>query len=356
MKSDRALLLDWYRRERRDLPWRRTRNPYAIWISESMLQQTRTETVIPYYERFLDRFPDVVALADAELDDVVGAWAGLGYYSRARRLHAAARKVVDEFGGRLPGNAESLRTLPGIGRYTAGAVASIAFDREEPVVDGNVARVLARLRGIRDDVKRPAVARRLWDEASALVRGPHPGDLNQALMELGATVCVPRRPHCAACPLARRCDARRRGDAASLPVARPAAEPRRIEAVAGLVLRRGRALAVRRAHGGLLGGLWELPGAALARRETPTAALVRALRERAGLAVAAPRALGAVDHRFTHRRLTLHVFHCDGARGRTRLAGFDDHRWLRPEDLALLPQGAVTRKALRLALDADALP
>ena len=218
MKSDRTLLLEWYRRERRDLPWRRTRDPYAIWISESMLQQTRTETVIPYYERFLDRFPDVDTLADAELDDVLGAWAGLGYYSRARRLHAAARVVADEFGGRLPEDAETLRTLPGVGRYTAGAVASIAFDREEPVVDGNVARVLSRLRGIRDDLKRPAVIRRLWEEASALARGPHPGDLNQALMELGATVCVPRTPRCAGCPLTRRCDARRRGDAATLPI------------------------------------------------------------------------------------------------------------------------------------------
>jgi A/G-specific adenine glycosylase len=312
--------------------------------------------VIPYYERFLDRFPDVDTLADAELDDVLGAWAGLGYYSRARRLHAAARVVADEFGGRLPEDAETLRTLPGVGRYTAGAVASIAFDREEPVVDGNVARVLSRLRGIRDDLKRPAVIRRLWEEASALARGPHPGDLNQALMELGATVCVPRTPRCAGCPLTRRCDARRRGDAAALPVTRPAAEPLRIEAVAGLVLRRGRVLAVRRAHGGLLGGLWELPGVALARREAPAPALVRALRERAGLAVAAPLPLGAVDHGFTHRRLTLHIFRCDGARGRTRLAGFDDHRWLRPGEFSELPQSAVTRKALRLALGASAAP
>ncbi len=162
MKSVRRLLIDWYRANRRELPWRATRDPYAIWISEAMLQQTRVETVIPYYERFLEQFPDVHALADAELDDVLGAWAGLGYYSRARNLRRAARLVVDEFGGALPDSAEALRSLPGVGRYTAGAVASIAFDRPEPIVDGNVARVLARLLEIREDVKSAPVVQRLW--------------------------------------------------------------------------------------------------------------------------------------------------------------------------------------------------
>jgi len=152
VKSIRRALLDWYRANRRDLPWRRTRDPYAIWISETMLQQTRVETVIPYYERFLERFPDVAALADAESDDVLGAWAGLGYYSRARNLQAAARQIAERHGGRVPDDVEALRALPGIGRYTAGALASIAFDRPEPIVDGNVARVLARVKGIREDV------------------------------------------------------------------------------------------------------------------------------------------------------------------------------------------------------------
>jgi len=196
VKSIRRALLDWYRANRRDLPWRRTRDPYAIWISETMLQQTRVETVIPYYERFLERFPDVAALADAESDDVLGAWAGLGYYSRARNLQAAARQIAERHGGRVPDDVEALRALPGIGRYTAGALASIAFDRPEPIVDGNVARVLARVKGIREDVKQPAVVKRLWEEAARLARGPAPGDLNQALMELGATVCVPGEPRC----------------------------------------------------------------------------------------------------------------------------------------------------------------
>jgi A/G-specific adenine glycosylase len=346
VKRARRALLRWYRTNRRDLPWRRTRDPYAIWISETMLQQTRVETVIPYYERFLERFPDVETLASADQDDVLGEWAGLGYYSRARNLQAAAREIVDTRDGRMPEDAEALRALPGIGRYTAGALASIAFDRPEPVVDGNVARVLCRLLGIREDIKQPPVSRRLWEEASALARGPHPGVLNQALMELGALVCTPGEPRCSACPLAAQCDARQRGDAASLPIARKKLAVRRIEAAAGWVLRRGKVLAVRRPPNGLLGGLWGLPGGDLERREDPAAGLVRNLRERVGLSVTRTEYVGAVEHVFTHRRLRLHVFRCAPPQGRTRLAGFDAHRWLSPASLHDLPQAAVTRKAL----------
>jgi A/G-specific adenine glycosylase len=315
-----------------------------------MLQQTRAETVIPYYRRFLERFPDISALASADLDQVLGAWAGLGYYSRARNLLTAAQRVVDQFGGELPASADQLRSLPGVGRYTAGAVASIAFDRPEPAVDGNVARVLARLHGIREELSSSSVTRRLWEEAEALVRGPDPGDLNQALMELGATVCTPRAPRCPACPLARPCRARRAGDPEALPVKSRRAAPRRIEAVAALVLRRGKALIVRRPPSGLLGGLWELPGGELARKQSPAVGLERALRERVGLRVTHLRRAGAIEHLFTHRRLRLHVFRCDAPSGRTRLCGFDAHRWLAPRSLERLPHGALTRKALDLVL------
>ncbi len=344
----RRELLAWYRRNRRDLPWRRCRDPYAIWISETMLQQTRVETVIPYYERFLRRFPDVTALADAALDDVLGEWAGLGYYRRARNLHRAARVVADEHGGALPDSEEGLRALPGVGRYTAGAVASIAFDRPAPIVDGNVARVLARLHGIREDVRGAAVTKRLWEEAEALARGERPGDLNQALMELGATVCTPRAPRCLACPLSAHCDAHARGDAAELPVKSRTAGPRPMEAVAVLLERRGRALAVRRPPEGLLGGLWDLPGDELAAGERPGPGLRRAIRERVGLAPDRTRRLGSVEHVFTHRRLRLHVFRAEAPPGRVRRRVFDAHRWLPVERLAELPQSAVMKKALRL--------
>jgi len=342
----RRALLAWYRGHRRDLPWRRSRDAYAIWISETMLQQTRVETVIPYYERFLTRFPDVRALAGADLDDVLGEWAGLGYYGRARNLHRAARVVADECGGALPDTADGLRALPGVGRYTAGAVASIAFDRPEPVVDGNVARVFARLFGIREDVRSAAVTARLWEEAEALARGADPGDLNQALMELGATLCTQRAPRCEACPVAARCDARARGDAETLPIKSRAAEPRSVEAVAAFLVRRGRALAVRRPAEGLLGGLWDLPGGELAPRERPAAGLRRALSERLGLAVAGARRLGSVDHVFSHRRLRLYVFRAEAPAGRVRRRGFDAHRWLPPAELPALPQSALMKKAL----------
>ena len=350
MKRARAALLRWYDRNRRDLPWRRTRDPYAIWISETMLQQTRVEAVIPYYERFLAQFPTLKDLATADVEEVYERWAGLGYYSRARNLHAAAQRVVEDLGGRLPDDAASLRELPGIGRYTAGALASIAFDRPEPIVDGNVARVLARLHGIREDVKSKPVVDRLWREAAALADGPRPGDLNQALMELGATVCTPRSPRCLACPVRGHCDAAAAGDAEALPVKAPKKAPKLVEATAAWIERDGRVLAVRRPPGGLLGGLWELPGGDLAPGEERAAALKRAVAEGVGLRLARVRYRGAVEHGFTHRTLRLHVYRAAGADGRVRRNGFESHRWLAPRRLAALAHGGPTRKALALLL------
>jgi A/G-specific adenine glycosylase len=344
----RGQLLRWYGANRRDLPWRRTRDPYAILISESMLQQTRVDTVIPYYHRFLEQFPDVHALATADLEDVLGSWAGLGYYSRARNLHRAARSIVDDHDGEVPNSPAALRTLPGVGRYTAGAVASIAFDRPEPIVDGNVTRVLTRLYGIEEDVSTPAVKRRLWALATQLADGPKPGALNQALMELGATLCTPRTPDCAACPAVRHCAASLRGDPESLPNKRKKPRQRPIEAVAGWVVRRGRALAVQRPESGLMGGMWELPGGEVDPGEDPVCAMTRTLRERVGLEVAGADALGSVQHVFTHLKLRLHVLRCGVPHGRVRLRGFDAFRWLAPEEVAELPHGAATRKALTM--------
>lgn len=347
-EAQRAALLFWYRANRRDLPWRRTRDPYAIWLSEAMLQQTRVETVIPYWERFLERFPDVAALAAAEQDDVLRLWAGLGYYSRARNLHRAARDVVEHHGGELPRDVKQLRELPGVGRYTAGAVASIAFDQPEPIVDGNVIRVLSRLRGIRDDVGTPETLARIWEEAGALALGEAPGDLNQALMELGATVCVPRAPRCADCPVARDCDARRAGDADQLPVKAPRGKPRRVEGVVVWVVRRGKVLAVRRPERGLLGGLWDLPGGDLGDAEKPADGVARALSDRVGLAPTALEKVGAVEHVFTHRALRLHVFSGSAGPGRVRRDGYDVHRWVGFDGFEDLPHGTVTGKALDL--------
>jgi len=349
VRQIRAPLLRWYDAHARDLPWRRSRDPYAIWISEAMLQQTRVETVIPYWERFLERFPTVESLARASLDEIYTIWTGLGYYSRARNLKAAAETLVADHGGALPDTAEELRGLRGIGRYTAGAVASIAFDREEPLVDGNVIRVLTRWIGIREDSARKEVVERLWARAAELVRGPRPGDLNQALMELGATLCTPRTPRCPACPIRRGCDARAQGDAETLPRKRPRAKQKPLRAIAVWIERGGKILAVRRPEQGLMAGRWELPGGEIAENEEARDRLSDLLEARIGLRIRDPEPLGSIEHLFTHRRLRLEVFRGQARTGeRVRLAGFEAHRWIDPRRFLELAHAGSTRKALTL--------
>lgn len=301
-------LLDFFDERRRDLPWRRDAEPYRVWISEVMLQQTRVETVLPYYERWLRRFPSLADLAAAPLDDVLREWQGLGYYSRARNLHAAARTVRERHGGRLPDSVEALRALPGVGEYTAGAVASIAFGRAEPAIDGNARRVLSRL----FDLARPTAAR-LRERARMIVPADRPGDFNQALMELGATVCVPRKPRCGRCPVEQDCMARMRGTVALRPPPRERPPVPHFEiGTAALVAPGERLLIMRRPGAGLLAGLWCLPGAERRSRESVRAAAARAART-LGFETRARNAtfLGAIAHAFSHRHETYHVHRFD---------------------------------------------
>jgi A/G-specific adenine glycosylase len=254
-----AALLTWYRGAARDLPWRGTSDPYAIWVSEVMLQQTRVDTVVPYYERFVRRWPTVGTLAAASIDDVLQAWSGLGYYRRARQLHAAATEVVDQHGGKFPSTAAGLAGLTGIGRYTSGAIASIAFGEAAPVVDGNVIRVLSRVYELRDDMRSSRGQKQVWARAEELVPDGAPGDFNQALMELGATICRPRKADCDACPIRPSCRAYARGTVDELPIMAKRKAPKPVRLLAAVVWRGEALLVGQREADGLFGGMWEPP-------------------------------------------------------------------------------------------------
>jgi A/G-specific adenine glycosylase len=297
----RAALLKWFAAHRRDLPWRRTSDPYAVWVSEVMLQQTQVDRVVPFYERFLARFPRVELLAAAAPDEVLSHWSGLGYYSRARNLHAAAKAITGEHGGALPRTVAGLLALPGFGRYTAGAVASIAMGQPVPLVDGNVSRVFARLftvEGAQGDRARDQL---LWRIAEALVMGAAPGDFNQSLMELGATVCTPASPACRDCPVASWCGALAEDRVGELPAAKKPASRKRLALAVAFALRQGTVLLARRPPGGLFGGLWELPSADLA--EGGGAALEALL----GPGARVGALLAVISRTLTHRDLELHV-------------------------------------------------
>lgn len=307
LPSFRSALLGFYDSIARPLPWRGTRDPYAIWVSEVMAQQTRVETVVPYYKRWLERYPTVQALAEAPLDDVLKSWEGLGYYSRARNLHTAAGVVAERLDGAVPDTVEGLRALPGVGEYTAGAIASIAFELPVPAVDGNVRRVYARLA----DVAEPGGAE-LTEWASAVVDADRPGDFNQALMELGATVCTPRNPGCTVCPVADHCAALAAGTVAERPAPKKRARVRREVRAVGVLLRSSpsgaRVLLQRRPPTGLLAGMWEFPSMLLGLRAGKKAmgGAVRELAGELGLTVVggARIALDPVLHQFSHLHVT----------------------------------------------------
>lgn len=327
-------LLAWYAAGARDLPWRRSRDPYAIWVSEIMLQQTQVETVRPYYERFLRRFPTVERLARARLDTVLKLWEGLGYYSRARNMHSAARQIVTRYDGQLPRTKDELLSLPGIGNYTAGAIASIAFGGREPVVDGNVTRVLCRLFRIRTEPSQNETRKQLWQLAEALLPTKRVGDFNQALMELGSEVCLPRKPLCADCPLREVCQAKQHGEQALIPARKPRKSIPSYTVVVGVIYDRcGRVLIDKRKPEGLLGGLWEFPGGKQEPGESLETALQREVREELGIRIQIIRPLIVVDHAYSHFRIRLHAFECRHVSGTPRCISCSEAKWIAPASL-----------------------
>jgi A/G-specific adenine glycosylase len=327
------VLLAWYRKSRRDLPWRRTRDPYRIWVSEVMLQQTSVRTVIPYYERFIHRFPTVRTLARARLDRVLAVWSGLGYYRRARHLRLAARSIVRSHRGRFPRRLEEVLDLPGIGRYTAGAILSIAFDQRQPILDGNIARVLSRLHRLRGDPASAAIKRRLLSLAGELMAvTTSPGDLNQALMELGATLCTPVRPRCTSCPVRGRCGARAAGDQGRIPRARRRRQPVIVRSTVALVERDGRYLVRRRARTGLLDDMWEVP-------------ILGVDGGRGGPRLRVGERIATVRHSITFRRMRVDV-------RRARLLSEPrggPYRWIRADRIGRLPASSLLGKILKSA-------
>ncbi len=347
------LILDWYPRNRRDLPWRQTRDPYSIWVSEIMLQQTRVDTAVPYYLRFVKRFPTVEALARADLQEVLKAWENLGYYSRARHFHEAAKIVLEEFQGNIPKSLDSLTSLPGIGLYTASAILCFAFGARLPTVDANVRRVTARLFAIQRLLDRPAIRRDIHRLAAGLVPRENPGEYNQGLMELGAQVCTARSPSCTDCPLQEFCRAFMEGCQHEIPrLSRPRSIPHRIMA-SGLVFdASGRMLIAKRPDYGLLGGLWKFPGGFLLEKEPPEAGLKRTILKETGVEIVNFEALDSVRHAYSHFRLTACVYHCILEKGEARPRDCSTVLWVHPESLLEMPLSSVDRKIFDLFLQA----
>lgn len=310
-ESLRVALLGWFEERARKLPWRDTSDPYLIWISEIILQQTRVDQGLPYYTRFTQRFPTVQILAQAPIDDVLKMWEGLGYYSRARNLHKAAAMVVSEFDGQIPAQHEQLLTLPGIGRYTAAAILSIAFNQPYGVVDGNVVRVLARLTAFDKPVETANSRRFFQSLADRLVDPNHPGRFNESVMELGATVCSPRKPRCTECPVVSYCAAQS-DDPERFPNKRQKEKvPHHDIAVGVLKNQDGELFIQRRPETGLLGGLWEFPGGKREEGESIQEACQRELKEELGIDVQVGELITSIPHAYSHFKITLHAFNCD---------------------------------------------
>ncbi len=332
-------LADWFKAVQRPMPWRETgpdgrRNPYRVWLSEIMLQQTRVDQARPYFERFINTFPTVETLAAADLDEVLKAWEGLGYYSRARNLHRAAQQIVETFDGQMPDTEEAIRSLPGVGPYTAAAVLSLAYGVPLAVLDGNVIRVLTRVFTIEDDVTSGRTRRHLQVLADALLDPDHPGRFNESVMELGATVCTPSAPSCPSCPVNDVCAAFAEGEPTRYPVAKKKKPVPHHDVAVGVVTdEAGRVLVQQRPTDVMLGGLWEFPGGKVEPDESFAEACRRELKEELGVEVEVGESLDRIDHAYSHFKITLHAFRCRIVSGTPVHHAAQPIRWVTVEDL-----------------------
>jgi A/G-specific adenine glycosylase len=342
-------LIAWYQAQATDLPWRINQDPYRVWLSEVMLQQTQIATVLPYFQKFIAYFPTIQELAEADQQTVLKLWEGLGYYSRARNMHRAAQIIVRDWGGNFPQSVGSLMELPGIGRYTAGAIASIAFNKQAAVLDGNVIRVFTRLFNIAEDIRLPATQERLWNMADMLVPRQNARDYNQALMELGQKICRPQKPLCTECPIQAYCSAYAVGVQEKRPVKSKKPRSPHYDVTAGLVRdEAGRLLIAKRPEEKLLGGLWEFPGGKQERGETLEECLARELEEELGIRVQVGRFFTQVHHAFTHFKITLYVYDCELQPDSPdpEALGCDDWAWVTEDELQHFAFGKADREVI----------
>lgn len=359
-------LIKWHDPALRGLPWRTApagqRDPYAVWISEIMAQQTRLETVVAYFERWMTRFPTIQALAQADLQDVLKIWEGLGYYARARNIHRAARQIVAEFNGKVPDDHKTLLSLPGIGEYTAGAILSTAFGQPTAVVDGNVARVLSRLYDIAQPIDQTATKKELWRLAEELVKAAPSGKagaLNEALMELGAYVCTPTTPRCLVCPVHDFCQAVQRGVQHERPVLSPKKKTPHYDVAAGVIWQAtpfaSKCLIAQRPVEGMLGGLWEFPGGKLEPSDANLAVcLQREIAEELAIDIEVNEQFAVVQHAYTHFRITLHAFHARHVSGTPQAIGCADWRWVTLTELTHFPFPVTDQKIIQVLLQGGA--
>jgi A/G-specific adenine glycosylase len=344
----RARLLNWFELNQRKLPWRVHYKPYEVWISEIMLQQTQVKTMLPYYHRWMGRFAHVQAVALAPEEELLKHWEGLGYYSRARNIHRAAKVLLKDYDSELPRNRDRLRGLPGIGRYTAGAIMSIAFNADCPVVDGNIARIFSRLFDVAAPIRDKQTEGALWNIAAGILARGKARSFNQALMDLGALICTPRNPSCSRCPIKVHCQALQTGVVNLRPLARRAKDTVPIHAAVGVLVHKGKIFIQKRPPSGLMPHLWEFPGGKMQNEETPEDALVREFREELELNVGMLQKVALIRHNYTTFRVTLHAFSCqlEDASQQPVLRSAVDGRWVTPEELDLYAFPAANRKLI----------